>query len=96
MMQLFQAEWCPFSQRVRQRLTELGIDYVARQVAPTPPERDTMREEVGDDTIPVLVLDDGRVLRETDEILDHLAGLDAPGAEGHRRQALAHGMSQLP
>jgi glutathione S-transferase len=96
MMQLFQAEWCPFSRLVRQRLTELGIDYVARQVAPTPPERDAMREEVGDDTIPVLVLDDGRVLRETADILDHLSGLDGRWAEGHRRQAEDHGMDPLP
>jgi len=96
MMQLFQAEWCPFSRLVRQRLTELGIDYVARQVAPTPDERDAMRDEVGDDTIPVLVLDDGRVLAETAEILDHLAALDGPWADGHHRQAVGHGMSELP
>jgi glutaredoxin len=26
-MRLYQAEWCPFSHRVRAKLTELGIDY---------------------------------------------------------------------
>jgi len=32
MLELFQTEWCPASRRVRQRLTELGLDYVNRQV----------------------------------------------------------------
>ena len=32
MLELWQTEWCPASRRVRQRLTELGVDYVARQV----------------------------------------------------------------
>ena len=27
MYELWQTEWCPASRRVRQRLTELGIDY---------------------------------------------------------------------
>ena len=32
MLELWQTEWCPASRRVRQRLTELGIDYITRQV----------------------------------------------------------------
>ena len=28
MIQVFQAEWCPYSKMLRQRLTELGVDYV--------------------------------------------------------------------
>jgi glutathione S-transferase len=32
MLELFQTEWCPASRRVRQRLTELDIDYGSRQV----------------------------------------------------------------
>ena len=32
MLELFQTEWCPASRRVRQRLTELGLDYLNRQV----------------------------------------------------------------
>ena len=31
-LQLWQAEWCPASHRVRQRLTELGVSYLARPV----------------------------------------------------------------
>ena len=32
MYELWQTEWCPASRRVRQRLTELGIDYLVHQV----------------------------------------------------------------
>src|SRR4051794_28418906 len=32
MIELYQAEWCPYSSRVRQRFTELGVAFVARQV----------------------------------------------------------------
>ena len=39
MLELFQAEWCPYSHRVRQRLTELGVDFVARQVEAEPDDR---------------------------------------------------------
>jgi glutathione S-transferase len=73
MIELYQAEWCPFSHQVRQRLTELGVPFVARQVEPEPHERDAMHEAVGEREIPVLVLEDGTVLGgDTDEILDLL------------------------
>ena len=94
MIQLFQAEWCPYSHAVRQRLAELGVDFVARQVAPDAGDRDELREETGLDTIPVLVLEDGTVVGgETDEILAVLDEQFAPGRweDGHRRQAVAHG-----
>ena len=32
MLELYQTEWCPASRRVRERLTELGLDYVVHQV----------------------------------------------------------------
>lgn len=93
MIQLFQAEWCPYSAAVRQRLTELGVDYVARQVAPDPENRDALRDATGDDYIPAIVLDDGTVLSgDTPEILAALDEHFAPHEweEGHRRQAQAH------
>lgn len=30
MLELWQTEWCPASHRVRERLTEPGVDYVVR------------------------------------------------------------------
>ena len=93
MIQIFQAEWCPFSAVVRQRLTELGIDFIARQVAPEREDRDAMRAEVGDDSIPAVLLEDGTVLSgDTREILQALDELFAPAEweQGHRDQARAH------
>ena len=96
MIQLFQAEWCPYSSRVRQRLTELGVDYVIRQVAPQSEDRDALREATGDDGIPAVVLDDGTVLGgDTSEIIAELEvrlgeGRGPDWENGHDEQARAH------
>jgi len=78
---------------VRERLTELGVDFVAKQVAPTRPERDSLRERTGQDAIPAVVLEDATVLAgDTDEILAELDRRFAPWSfeEGHVRQFRAH------
>jgi glutathione S-transferase len=87
-MELYQAEWCPHSHRVRQRLTELGLDFAARQVPADPERRDAMRDAVGDDSIPVLV-DGDDVLHGDDEILAHLDRryTEPPDARRHRAKA---------
>jgi glutaredoxin 3 len=69
MLELYQAEWCPYSHRVRQRLTELGIDFVARQVPADPADRAGMRERTGSDEIPTLVREGGETLGGSDAIL---------------------------
>jgi len=55
MLELWQTEWCPQSRRIRQRLTELGIDYVLHQVPVEKSERHVLRAATGCETIPVLV-----------------------------------------
>jgi glutathione S-transferase len=73
MIELYQAEWCLSSARVRQRLTELAIPFVARQVEPEPHQRRAMQAAVGSQVIPVLVLADGTVFDgDADEIVDEL------------------------
>jgi glutathione S-transferase len=87
-MELYQAEWCPHSHKVRQRLTELGLDFVARQVPANRDERDEMRTRTGTDEIPVLLADEGSVLRGEDEILPYLAQLEERAdAPRHRAKA---------
>jgi glutathione S-transferase len=82
---LYQAEWCPFSSAVRQRLTELGLDFVARQVEPRPEQR----TEVGE--IPTLVTADGERFEGSDAIFAYLAGLDAwPYEREHRERYAEH------
>jgi glutaredoxin len=90
-VELYQAEWCPHSHKVRRRLTELGLDFWARQVAAEPEDREQMRQHVGTDEIPVLVSDDGEPVCGEDDILGYLSRFDdAPDAEAHRDQASAH------
>ena len=54
MIELYQAEWCPYSSAVRERLSELGIPFVTRHVAPWPEQRTTLVDRTGTDSIPVL------------------------------------------
>lgn len=91
---VFQAEWCPHSAVVRERLTELLVDYVARQVPAERSERSELREATGQDGIPALIFADGAVLTGEDATL--LAELDrrfpdAPGTAAHERAADEHG-----
>lgn len=93
MIQVFQAEWCPFSAMVRERLTELGVDYVIRQVEPQRGDRAKLRELSGQESIPVVVLEDDTVLAgETEEIIAELTKrFDAwEWEDGHLDQARAH------
>jgi glutathione S-transferase len=82
---LYQAEWCPYSSAVRQRLTELGIDFVAKQVAPRQEDRE------GEHEIPLLVTEDGKRFEGTDDVFGYLATLEPGDAEReHRAQYRAH------
>jgi glutathione S-transferase len=89
MLELFQTEWCPASHRVRERLTELGVDYVVRQVHPDKRKRDELLVATGSDTVPVLVLEDGMVLDGEERILAYLSEhyLEPRGAWMHRARA---------
>jgi glutathione S-transferase len=71
-MELFQAEWCPHSHAVRERLTELGIDFQARQVSADPEERDELERIAGTNEIPVLVPEDRDPVCGEDDILAYL------------------------
>src|SRR5829696_3046389 len=92
-LELWQAEWCPFSHRVRQRLTELGLDVVLHQVEPRPEQRERLHAATGGRTIPVLVFEDGSVLDADAE--DIVAALDERypepphAAEHHERRTEA-------
>lgn len=89
LLELFQAEWCPASRRVRQRLTELGLDFVARQVPADREERRALSAATGADTVPVLVLEDGRPLVGEGEIFRYLDEHcpEPASAEAHRAKA---------
>jgi glutathione S-transferase len=88
MLELWQTEWCHASHRIRERLTELGIDYVAHQVPVRREERGELVRATGASTIPVLVLADGEAVVGEEAIGAYLDGLpEPPGAETHRLKA---------
>jgi glutathione S-transferase len=88
-MELYQAEWCPHSHKVRQRLTELGVDVTLRQVAAKPDEREEMETKAGTNEIPVLVVETGATICGEDDILAYLDERyeERGDAEHHRATA---------
>ena len=70
-MKLYQAEWCPFSHRVRAKLTELGIDYEIVNVSVSAKNRDELEEVAGTKAIPVLV-DGERIITDSGEAISYL------------------------
>jgi glutaredoxin len=85
MLTLYQAEWCPYSSAVRERLTELGVDFVARQVKPRKEDRDEV------DEIPTLETESGERHAGTEAVFAFLATLPRSDDErGHRAQYRAH------
>ena len=87
-MELYQAEWCPHSHRVRQRLTELGVDFTARQVPADPDQREELLRLAGTNEIPVLVLEDGFPVCGDDQILEYLDRYpERDDADEHRAKA---------
>src|SRR3954452_22493075 len=88
---LYQAEWCPFSSAVREVLTELGVDFVARQVEPWPEDRHELKRVTGTDQIPVLEDEDGSFYRGTRAIFAYLRERDGwQFAAAHRRRFADH------
>src|SRR4051794_7416698 len=89
MDELYQAEWCPFSHEVRQRFTDLGVSFIARQVPAEPIDREELRRKAGTDEIPVLLLEDGTVIGGAERIVAHLEEVYSARADAdvHRERA---------
>jgi len=89
MIELYQTEWCPSSHRVRQKLTELRLDFLARQVPADREARLRLLLKTGTDLIPVLV-DGSRTIKGADSILAYLGEhYETPdGAKTHRAKAI--------
>jgi glutathione S-transferase len=87
-LELWQTEWCPQSHRVRQRLTELGLAFIAHQVPVERSARTELEAATGETAIPVLVANH-EVISGEDAILTYLKKhfADPPGAEEQRAKA---------
>jgi glutathione S-transferase len=89
LLELWQTEWCPASRRVRQRLTELGLDYLVRQVPVERADRVLLKVRTGSDTIPVLVTPGAEAFVGEDAILGYLAGRETIPVEAAAHRAKA-------
>jgi glutathione S-transferase len=90
MDELYQAEWCPHSHRVRQRFTELGVSFIARPVPAERADREELRRKTGSDEIPALLLEDGTAVnKDADEIIAYLDQRynDRSDSQQHRARA---------
>ena len=89
MLELWQTEWCPASQRIRERLTELSIDYLTHQVPVERERRMTLRQVTGSNTIPTLLLEDGTAIIGELTIRTYLDEqiVELPEVEAHRLKA---------
>jgi glutathione S-transferase len=97
MIQVFQAEWCPFSALVRERLNELDLPFVALPVPVDREARDVMQERTGTRVIPAVILEDGTVLSgDAKEIVAELDQRypEGPNAQAHRDALAAHALSK--
>ncbi len=72
---MFDKPECPFCWKVRLTLTELGVDFELRNYL-APYQEDIWRPLTPNQTVPVLVTDDG-VIYESDVILEYLEDLTA-------------------
>ena len=89
MYELWQTEWCPASRRIRQQLTELGIDYISRQVPVEKDQRVLLRARTGVDSIPVLVTPPGGILVGEDRITAYLDTYQPAPTEAHAHRLRA-------
>jgi glutathione S-transferase len=89
MLELYQTEWCPGSRRVREHLTELGLDYLVHQVPVEREDRTALLMATGANTIPTLLLEDGRAVVGEKAIEVYLDARfdEPPEAEAHRTKA---------
>ena len=71
MITLYQSEWCFYSHRVRQVLTELGLTFTTVNVPAAREDRAELLAISGQDGAPVLT-DGDRVLGDSDEIIEYL------------------------
>jgi glutathione S-transferase len=71
LLELYQFEGCPYCGKVRKKMTELGIDFIARQVDKD--DRSRVKEISGQTGVPVLVdPNTDTTMPESDDIVEYL------------------------
>ena len=71
MLEVYQFEGCPYCSKVRKKLSQLGMDFIARQADKQ--ERTRVKEVSGQRNVPVLKdPNTDTVMPESDDIVDYL------------------------
>lgn len=76
-LELYQLEQCPYCQKVRKKLSDMGVSFTAHNPRQNPDRMDELLEIGGQDQVPFLVVrnDDGEIvdsMYESDDINDWL------------------------
>ncbi len=73
MLELYQFERCPYGQKVRQKLTELDLDWISRTAPKGSKNRKKLLELGGKEQVPFLVdSEKGVKMYESDDIIAYL------------------------
>jgi glutathione S-transferase len=73
MLELYQFEKCPYSRKVRFKLSELELDFIARNVPEDRSRREMIKRVSGQIGVPVLVDSAaGLVMNESEKIIEYL------------------------
>lgn len=73
MLELYQIGACPYCKKVRQKLSELNLDYICRNVSHGTKKREILMILGGKDQVPFLVDYDKEILMyESDAIIEYL------------------------
>ena len=73
MLELYQFEQCPYCKKVREKLTELNLDYIYRNVQTGTRKRGILITLGGKDQVPFLVDQDKEVyMYESEKIIEYL------------------------
>lgn len=71
MLKLYQREGCPYCHKVREKLTDLGLSYLAVNVPQEREQRAEVFEVSGQYLIPVFV-DGDQVVTDSERIIEYL------------------------
>ncbi len=83
LMRLYQTEWCPYCRRVRMKLTDLGIAYLAVNVPREKSLRTDLLAVSGQTGIPTLIDHDVFIADDDEAIIAYLEaryGTSDPGS----------------
>jgi glutathione S-transferase len=73
MLEIYQKEDCPFCKKVRSRLSELGVSWVAHSAEPGSKSAEVLERISGEHQVPFLVdAERGVMMPESDAILEYL------------------------